>query len=596
VSESNNNGDTYAGNGGLGGEVRDRLKGVSRGENRHGHAYTNGDGPKIRKAAQCEEPPHAVKRHPEDPPGAYQGAAEEIVDPEEIRRNANWFGKASQSIDPEWFEMLTRALYRSVHDTRIGAITIPGLRDAGKQLKAVTSTDAAIAEIQSEGNADAAKAARLETVVVPRVERELEDAEAALREADQKVDHARPECARVREEEKEKRTRKEVEQPRPSLGGWSRRSGRNLFSRVRLSFWKAWLTFLAEVGGSAYLLAPNVADVVGTSYWTGLGISIVISIAMLSAALAAGIGLAAIRLPGWVVGGAALAAFGAILVKFVPALDALRHAGESGVETLTAATLAAFLISLITGYALATAEDNSDTTAAEHEEADLFRQAGSPLRDALEVLGEAQAAKEAAEEERSRCDTLRLALWEKVEKLTDDAARAAAAAERRRQEGIEAEVEVETIQATTQAAIEQEEAAAEWAYLIALAAHEKARVEELPDPAAPTAVSPYPHPTGDSGGLSAPQKLALAVAAGSGIASLALGLIPLGVGIPLAALLVFLDRRSKATVHTEGGGITIDRHPRVMAPADSENPLYRYLPDHMVPKYDDGGADAGQHQ
>jgi hypothetical protein len=577
--------------------ARNFLKRVGRSESRYGQAYTNGDMAEARAKARHEEPPHSVKQHPDDPQGAFEDAATEIVDPEEIRRKAARFGKAGQAIDPEVFDPSTRALYRAVHDTRIGAITIPGQRQAGEQLKVVESTEAAIAAIQAEGSADATKAERLETAVIPRVEREREAAAGEVKEADLEVKRAREDRARVREEEQERMERKKAERPRPSLGRWQQRSARNMFSRVRLSPGKAWLTFAFEVLGSGYLLAPNVADVIGTDFWTGFLISLVISIAMLSAALAAGIGLAAIRLPGWVVGGATVTAFGAILVKFVPALDALRLAGESGIETLTAATLGAFLIAMVSGYALAVEKDDQATVATEDEEADLLKKAGSPLQDAGDVLDEAQTSKRAAEEEEDRCVTLLRALWEKVEKLRDNAVRSAVAAEERRGKGVEAEVEVETIQATTQSAIEQEESAAEWAYLIAIAAHEKARVEELPDAPTPVADTTGPPPERGPEGLSTLRKLALLVAAASGLSSLALGLVPLGIGIPLAALMVALDRHSKASADDAiGGGAPIDRHPRVVAAADGDNPLYRYQPDHMVPKYGDGGAGAGEHR
>jgi hypothetical protein len=538
-----------------------------------------------------------VKRHPEDPPDAFEKAATEIADPEEIRRRAVGFGKGSQAIEPEWFDLVSRGLYRSVHDTRIGAITIPAQRQSGEQLKVVATAEAAIAEIQAEGGADADKAERLERDAVPRAQAEQRAAEEAVKEAEQRLETARENRARVREEEEEKRERRKTERPRPSLGGWRLRSDRNLFARFGFSPLKAWLVFLFEVLGSGYLLAQDVADVVGTSYWTGFGVSIVISVAMLSAALAAGIGLAAIRLPGWVAGGTLLAGFAAILVKFVPALDALRLAEESGIETLTAATLGAFLIAMVSGYALAVAADDEATVQAADEKAELIKEAGSPLGDAVEIFAAAEMAKSAADEEKCRCDALLHALWEKIEKLRDDAGRSAAAVERRRLLGIEAEVEVETIQATAQSAIEQEEAAAEWAHLIALAAHEKARMEDLPElPVAPVAAISEPSPGAAPRALSMLQILALAAAAVSGLASLVLGLIPLGVGIPLAALLVAVDFRSKAGGDDEDSGAPINPHPRIAPPANGDDPLYRYQPDHMDPKYRNGGAGAGQHQ
>ena len=599
MSESSNSGHVKGAKGdGVGAEMYERLRAVGRGEIRYENAYTNGEGVAIRKAAETKEPPHAVKRHPKDPPGAYQGAAEEVADPEQIRRNADRFGKASQAIDPEWFEWLTRPLYRSVHDVRIGAIVGPARRRVGEQLKRSATTEATIEEIQREGIADEEKAGRLQSEVISRVERELMEAENAVKQADAQVEAAGEDAGRVRAEEEERRARREDAPRRPPLKAWLNESTRNLFARTRFSPWKAWLVFLVEVLGSAYLLAPNVADVVGTSFGEGLLISAVISVAMLAAAFAAGMGLAAVRLPGWAVGLSIVAAFGAVLVKFLPALDALRLADESGIETLTAATLAAFLIAMVSGYAMATAEDQSQAQEAEQEEAALWKKAGTPLGDALEILDKAKEKLEQAEQKRDRLEKLLSALWDQVENLRDKASRAGALAERRRQEGIEAEVEAETIRTVAEAAIEQEEAAAEWAYLIALAAQEKARAEELPKvpetppPAGPEVMRIGPEGSGD---LSLLQKLALGIAAAGGVAGLFLGLVPLAAAVTVAAVLALLDRRSAQTSHG-GSAPPPDRRRRIVPAADGDNPMYIHQPDHMVPKYGDGGAGAGQRQ
>jgi hypothetical protein len=599
MSESSN-GHTQWGDSEFGRTAYRRLVTVGSKEEGQASEHANGEGAGIRKAAEIEEPPHNVKRHPEDPVGAYQGAAVEICDPEEIRRNAERFGKASQALDPEWFEWLARPLYQRVHEVRIGAITIPSRRRIGEELKRAASTDAAIAKIQEEGIADREKAERLESEVIPRVERELMDGETKVKEAERGVEVAREDVSRVRAEVEEQEAQLADAPRRSQWREWVRESGTNLFSRVRFSAGKAWLVFLLEAAGSAYLLAPNIADVLNTSFEVGLLISAVVSLAVLAAAFAAGLGLAAIRFPGWLVGGLVVAAFGAILVKFVPALDALRRADEVGVEALTAATLATFLIAMVSGYALATGEDRREAKEAEDEAAELRKQAGTPLGDALQVLAEKQEKLKEAVGDRDRLEQLLSALWEKVEDLRDAAARAGASAEERRQKGIEAEVEVETIRAAAEAGIEQEEAAAEWAYLIALAAQEKARVEELPKlPERPVPVD-RPGATAarpQRGDLSPLQMLALGVAAASGVASIFLGVIPLGVGIPVAALLVFLDRRLGGRRDDQGGGFpSLDHRRRIVSAADGENPLWVSQPDRMVPKYGDGGADAGQPQ
>jgi hypothetical protein len=599
MSEPGSNGhDQWENEGDVAAEAYKRLTSTGGSQKHYGEAHANGEGAASR-AEEGKEPPHKAKRHPEDPPGAYQGAAEEVCDPEQIRRNAAQFGKASQAIHPEWFEWLVRPLYRSVHDVRIGAIVGPARREVGEQLKVAASTEAAIAEIEQEGIADGEKADRLKAEVIPRVERELADGEAKEKAAEQAVAAAREDVNRVRAEEEERRSRLQLE-PRESIWRrWLRESRSNLFSRVRFSAGKAWLVFFVEMIGSALLLAPDVADVIDTSYEAGLGIAAVISLAMLAAAFATGMGLAAIRLPGWVAGLLIGAAFAAILVKFVPALDALRLAEDAGVETLTAATLAAFLIATVSGYALATSDDQRRALEEESEERELLKKAGTPLGDALEVLAEAKEERREAEEDSERLARLLAALWAKVEDLRDRASRAGAVAERRRQRGIEAEVEAETVRAIAESGIDQERAAAEWAYLIALASQEKARVEELPR------VPETPTPAGrsravDSGGRgpSPLQTLALAIAAAGGVASLILGPIPLGVSIPVAAVLVIVDRQRGARrgPAEDSAPTPPDQRPPIVAPAGDENPLYVYQPDHMVPKYRDGGAGAGERQ
>jgi hypothetical protein len=580
MNESNNNGHgQWENDEGVAAKAYERLTNTGGHREHHEGPYTNGEGANHRKA-ESKEPPRRIKRHPEDPPGAYQRAAEEVCDPEQIRRNADWFGKASQAIDPEWFEWLVRPLYRCVHDVRIGAIVIPARRGVGDQLKQAASTDAAIAEIEQEGIADGEKADRLKAEVIPRVERELAAAETEVNAAEEKVAASREDVNRVRAEEAERRDRL-VSEPRESQWRrWLRQSGQNLFSRVGFSAGKAWLIFLAEMIGSAWLLAPNVADVMDTSFEVGLLISAVISLAMLAAAFAAGMGIAATRLPGWAVGTSIVAGFTAILVKFVPALDELRNAGDAGVETLTAATLAAFLIAMVSGYALATSDDQRQDREEEDEERELLKKAGTPLGDALEVLGEEKSKRKEAEEDCDRLEELLVALWAKVEDLRDSASRAGVAAEQRRQKGIEAEVEAETIRAVAEAGIEQEKAAAEWAYLIALAAQEKARVEELPkvpETPRPAVRSQAVESGGGRGELSLLQKLALAVAAIGGVASIFLGPIPLGAAIPVAALLVLLDRRREGRRGPAEGDVLLpDQRPRTpRTRSTSTNPTTR---------------------
>src|SRR3954447_9252441 len=179
MNESGSNGHArWEDDDGIATKAYEQLTSTGSRRERYENGHTNGEGPATRRAAGDKQPPHSEKRHPEDPPGAYRGAAEEICDPEQIRRNAERFGKASQALDPEWFEWLVRPLYRCVHDVRIGAIAIPARREIGHQLKQAATTEDAIAEIDQEGIADGEKADRLKAEVTPRVAQELTDAEA----------------------------------------------------------------------------------------------------------------------------------------------------------------------------------------------------------------------------------------------------------------------------------------------------------------------------------------------------------------------------------------------------------------------------------
>jgi hypothetical protein len=368
----------------------------------------------------------------------------------------------------------------------------------------------------------------------------------------------------------------------------------NLFARAGYSSRKAWLTFVAEVGASSLLLSTKIADVVGVSFYEGLGISVAVSIAMLAVAFAAGAAVAAIRLPGWMVGIAITAGFAGILVKFVPALDILRRSGDGGVEVLTAATLAAFLIAMVSGYAFAATADQRRQIEAEEDQDRLLKRAGSSLGEAVDVLAERTEEYEQAKTRHENLGKLLLALRQKIEDLRDSASRAPAKAAVRKREGVEADVEAATIRAVAEAGVKQERAAAEWAYLIALAAHDKARLEQLPEFIVPEARSVPRQAAGSrSGGLSLLQTLALATLAISGLASLMLGPVALGVGIPLAVAFALLDRYRRGP---GGPGDPPMPPSSIIPPTNGDDPLYRFHPDHMEPKYRNGRAGVGQEQ
>jgi hypothetical protein len=593
MSETTNNGYTNWSDG-FSTDAFERLSGIGYGDH---ESNNNGSDPPRRGSAKDQPPPHDFERHPEDPPGAYRLAAEEVADPEKIRRGANNFGMASQAIPSDRFRSLARRLYQRVHEVRIGAIVIPARREAGEKLKHSAGTDAEIAKIRAEGIADSEKADRLETDVVPRVEKEHEKAAREVEEKKERVASTRRELGRVRAEEAQLRGRR-AEEPRSWSWklNWLRLVWVNLLARTGYSSRKAWMTFLAEVGASSFLLAPKIADVVGVSFLEGLAISFAISIAMLAVAFAAGAAVAAIRLPGWLVGVAIVAAFAGILIKFAPALDVLRRSGDGGVEVLTAATLAAFLIAMISGYALAAAADQRREIEAEEDEARLLKRAGTPLGEALEVLSERTEEYEHAKLRHDHLRKLLDALGQKIEDLRDFASRAPAKAAERKREGIEADVEAATIRAIAAAGVKQERAAAEWAYLIALAAHDKARLEGLPEfvvPEVPTLARAAEGAGRRSGGLSLLLGLALATLAASGVASLMVGPVALGVGIPLAVLLVLLDRSRGGPGGPGGPPAPVDS---IIPPADGDDPLFRYQPDHMRSKYRNGGARVGQRQ
>jgi|GEM_PF-6512480 len=544
------------------------------------------------------EPPHNVERHSEDPRGALQAAGREVCDPEEIRALAAWLGKTLQALDPEWFEWLVRPLYRSVHDVRAGAIVGPARRAAGEQLKVVDSTEAAIEQIQAEGIANGEKAERLEASVIPWVEGEIEQVNAEMAEADKECDAAQAEVGRVRVAEEERLAEGEDRRTRITLAErWRIWTTRNLFGRISADPWKVIPVFLAELAGTTWLLASPVSDLItDVTFAEGLGIAFVISLTLLVASFAAGTALAAIRLPGGVIGVFMLGLFTAILVKFVPALDDLREFLDSGVETLTAATLAAFFVAMMTGYTVATGEDQRKELEAEDARTALFTRAGSPLSNALDWLDEAKAGKLRAEERRENLRTLLKALWDQVERLRDEASRAPAEVADRRKLGVEAEAELKTIRVVADAGVKQEEAAAEWATLIALAAQAKARAERPPKMGEPEGIRPPRPPAADDSAEDRPsalQMLALGTVGVSGIASLVLGPVPLGVGLPVAALLAAIDRWSR---RRSGGATAVEPDRRVVISADEENPLYMRQPDRMVPKYRDGGAGTGERQ
>lgn len=547
------------------------------------------------------KPPYDVEPHPEDPPGALPRSGREICDPEEIREAASWLGKASQAIDPEWFDWVIWPLYRSVHRVREGAVVIPAQRAAGDRLRVSASTEADVSRILADGAADGDKADRLEVEVLPQVDHELEQTAREIDQAESRVQTAQRDVDRLRIEEEE-RAGEEGRPPHRSPW-WSRfRSGRiNLFARVSSSPWKVLGVFGAEVGGTAALITTNVADITGQPLELAAVLSVAISIALLAASFTAGAAVAAVRLPGWLVGVGLVGLYAAILTRFVPGLDALREADASGVQALTAATLAAFFIAVGTGYALATRIDLRREIEVEDDAASLAKRAGTQLGDALDRLDQEKEELRAAKQRRDELIQLRVSLRGEIEELRDSAARAEARSQARRRDGVEAEVEEATIRAMADTGVSQEEAAADWASLIASLTYRKTRAEKPPRhgrPEATVAKSSWQRAETDrSDGLSTAQKAALATVGASGLSSLVLGPALLGVGLPLAALIVGVDRwRGR-----RGGGSAESaeeaRERRLIVPASFEgDETYFHQPERTYAKYTNGGSDPTERQ
>lgn len=538
-----------------------------------------------------QPPPHKVPRHPEDPPGAYEDAAGEVCDPDAIRVKAVPLGKASQAMGPELFEALVRAFYARAHDVRAGAIKIPAQREAGDKLKFSAGTEAEVARILAAGNADDQKAGRLEGDVVPRVEGELERASDDCKEAQTQVESAQHEVDHRRQQRRQ-------EESERSSGFWSeRRFARprgNLFGRFSFSPVKAALAFAAEIVGTTFVIAPSVADIANVSFEYGVLIAFAVSVALLAASSAAGLALAAVRLPGWLVGLVLLGIYGGILAKFVPGLDALRETEMSGVETLTAATLAACLIAALIGYMLATRSDQRQELADEAE----VERAGTSLGDALDNLDRAKKNREEAENQHRRLKQALAELWEQIEQLHDSAARCDVAALERIREGTEAEAEAGTIRAVADTGVGQEEAAGEWASLGAILTHEKARVEEVPEDDTAGVVAVGNSVDGDqTTGLTALQKAALGISGASGIGGLTLGTIPLGIGAVAVPLLILLDQRRRSDRDAAGDdGEPPPDPPSIVPPASDDNEFYIHQPDRTTSKYRDGGAGVSERQ
>jgi len=517
-------------------------------------------------------------RHPEDPAGAYQDTAREVCDPEEIRVNAVATGKASQAIGSEVFERCLQRAFRGVCAVRSGAITGPARAAGGEQLNISATTPKDVKQIVVDRYADGLKADRLEADAVPRAREKVGHAEIEMEEAEKHLQATQSVVDDVR-------TDGVHDDARP--GG--------LMQWVRLPTPAVVVVTALDLAVTTLVLEPPVSDLIDTQLPYGsFLIAAAVSASLIVASAAAGFALAAIRLPGRVVGTLMVGVFALIMLKFVGGLDALRAGSESGVETLTAVTLASCFVAALAGYATTTWHDFTVRR-------DQILEAGTPLGDALNARKEARTASEAAKSDLTAAEAELEDLWAEIERLRDSAARADAAALTREQQGIAANVEFATIDARARTGVAQEVAAnEEWAVSMALLAYEKARAEELPegdairDPDAPTTP---PAADGEGRRLTGLQKAAIGALGAGAVGGLLLGPIPFAAGAGIAAVLLLLDGRRQS----RSGTGTVERDPLagpppIGSPASEDNPLYIRQPDHMVAKYGDGGAMTGEHQ
>ncbi|HEV3095042.1 MAG TPA: hypothetical protein VGY30_11075 [Solirubrobacteraceae bacterium] len=520
---------------------------------------------------------HDKDRHPEDPPSAFRDTAREVCDPEQIRIGLADTGKASQAIDPETFEPLLDEVVDGIYRTRAGAVIGPAQLAVGERLKVSESTEIESQQITRERGADGNKADRLEQNEAPRLEKEI-----AAQQAE------------ISQKEEERRGAKSTLDEQRAKGypaGW--RPG-DFMHWVGLPPWLAFMLMLIALVINTVLLQRPMSNVVVNiseveSYLVAGGLSVTFEVASATA----GYVLASLRLPGRLGGSVFIVLFSLVMLKLVGGLDALRASKPSGVETLTAATLASCFVAGLTGYAIATWRD------FQHHR-DLVLAVGTDLRDALGLHEIAEKNLGAAKDRLGELKQALIGLYAEIERLRDSAARADAAALDREALGAKAAVEADAIRAVATSHVLQEKAAhLQWGKGMALLAYFKARREKLrPD-------ADIQLPTDDPGSkrtsemrLTSLQKLAIAALAAGAIGGSILGPLALAVGAVIAAILLlpFGDiggrrGRRKPPPETE-----LHETPSIDGQADPDNPFYKSQPDHMVAKYRGGEAPPGQHQ
>jgi hypothetical protein len=519
---------------------------------------------------------HDKDWHPEDPPFAFRDTAREVCDPEQIRIGLVDTGKASQAIDPETFEPLLNEVVDGIYRTRAGAIIGPAQLAVGERLKVSESTEIERQQIMRERGADGDKADRLERNEAQRLDKEIAAQQA--------------EISQKEEENRETKSALDAERAKGYPEGW--RPG-DFLHWVTPPLWAAITLMLIALAINTVLLQGPVSKVVNVSevgsYLVASGLSVTFEVA----SAAAGYVLASLRLPGRLGGSIFIALFALIMLKLVGGLDALRESKASGVETLTAATLASCFVAGLTVYAMTTWKDFQLDRR-------LVLGVGTDLSDALDLHRIAKKNLGAAKDKLGELKQALIGLYAEIERLRDSAARADAAALDREALGTKAAVEADTIGAVATSHVLQEKAAnLQWGKGMALLAYFKARREKL-RPEAEIHL-----PTDDPGSkrtsemrFTSLQKLAIAALAAGAIGGSVLGPLALAVGAVIAAILLlpFGDiggrrGRRKPPPETE-----LHETPSIDGQADPDNPLYKSQPDHMVAKYRGGEAPPGQHQ
>ncbi len=542
-------------------------------------------------------PPHDIDRNPDDPADAIRNTAREVCDPEKIREYAGDFGTSLMALEPDEADHSIEQTYKGVTGVRSRAHTGPAKRAAGDQLKIETTTDADVKVIVANGLADGLKADRLEAIAIPRAQAEVDIAEREVAEREEAFEAANREVVRVETE-----IASAKDESRAGIDPDERPGG--FWQWVRLSPRMAVLVAMLDILISTFVLEPAVGDLISTSIPYGsFLIALGLSTSLMVASGAAGVALAAIRLPGRVTGAIFLGIFTVVAFKFVGGMDALREGSESGVETLTACTLFAAYVAALTGYAAAAFQD-----AKEQRSPGVDIEEGSRAVLGMVTSVQAKAGEKLAEAKGrlSRGKDTLSGLLDEVEELRDSAARADGLGLKRESEGIAARTEAAVIDSVAKAGVEQERFAHEdWAVAVARAAYLKARAEKLPDPAQEVTLVDAKVEDDEQEdrktGLSLLKKIAIGVLLAGLLAGIFLGWATAAVGAVLAGALLLLDRVGGRRRAAKVDAVPAEPEPEVpgstIAPAAAEDsPFYYHQPSYMVPKYRQGESTNGDHQ